>query len=132
MAEREANRPGAGREPDRPGVGQGSGHWHGNHRRGNRGRPGDEFEGVLGLVAGWTMGLGRGRSTRLLVELAGVGPEDRVVDVGCGPGQFLLEAAGRGATAVGGGLRGWGWSRRGRCGGWPCGGSRTGCGRLLR
>jgi ubiquinone/menaquinone biosynthesis C-methylase UbiE len=47
------------------------------------------------------MGLGRGRSTRLIVELAGVGPGDRVVDVGSGPGRFLREAAERGATAVG-------------------------------
>jgi ubiquinone/menaquinone biosynthesis C-methylase UbiE len=47
------------------------------------------------------MSLGRGRSTRLMAELAGAGPEDRVVDVGCGPGRFLREAAERGATAVG-------------------------------
>jgi ubiquinone/menaquinone biosynthesis C-methylase UbiE len=33
--------------------------------------------------------------------LAEVGPGDRVVDVGCGPGRFLREAAERGATAVG-------------------------------
>jgi ubiquinone/menaquinone biosynthesis C-methylase UbiE len=62
---------------------------------------GGEFEGVLGLVAGWSMAFGRGRSARLMVELAGVGPGDRVVDVGCGPGRFLREAAERGATAVG-------------------------------
>lgn len=93
MAEPEANRSGGNR-------GRGI-HRHGNHGRGNRGRPGDEFEGVLGLVAGWTMGFGRGRSTRLFVELAGVGPGDRVVDVGSGPGRFLREAAERGATAVG-------------------------------
>jgi ubiquinone/menaquinone biosynthesis C-methylase UbiE len=65
------------------------------------GRREHEFEGVFGLVAGWTMSLGRGPSTRLVVDLARVVPEDRVVDVGCGPGLFLKEAAERGATAVG-------------------------------
>jgi ubiquinone/menaquinone biosynthesis C-methylase UbiE len=65
------------------------------------GRPDNEFEGLFGLVVGWLMSLGRGRSTRLVVELARVGPGDRVVDVGCGPGRFLREAAERGATAVG-------------------------------
>jgi ubiquinone/menaquinone biosynthesis C-methylase UbiE len=60
-----------------------------------------KFEGLLGLVAGWSMSFGRGPSTRLLVDLAGVGPGDRVLDVGCGPGLFLKEAAERGATAVG-------------------------------
>jgi ubiquinone/menaquinone biosynthesis C-methylase UbiE len=75
-----------------------------SEREGNRsvhGRREHEFDGLLGLVAGWTMSFGRGPSTRLLVELAGVGPGDRVLDVGCGPGLFLREAAGRGATAVG-------------------------------
>jgi ubiquinone/menaquinone biosynthesis C-methylase UbiE len=65
------------------------------------GRRGGEFEGLLGLVVGWTMSFGRGPSTRLLVDLAGVGPGDRVVDIGCGPGLFLRAAAERGATAVG-------------------------------
>jgi SAM-dependent methyltransferase len=64
-------------------------------------RPGSEFEGLFGLVVGWAMSVGRGRSTRLVVELAGVEAGDRVVDVGCGPGMFLREAAERGATAVG-------------------------------
>ena len=62
---------------------------------------GSEFEGVLGLLAGLSMAFGRGRSARLVAELAEVGPGDRVVDVGCGPGRFLREAAERGATAVG-------------------------------
>ena len=61
----------------------------------------NEFEGLFGLVVGWAMSLGRGRSTRLMAELAGAGPGDRVVDMGCGPGRFLREAAERGATAVG-------------------------------
>jgi ubiquinone/menaquinone biosynthesis C-methylase UbiE len=60
-----------------------------------------EFEGLFGLVAGWSMSLGRSRSTRLLADLAEVGPGDRVLDVGCGPGLFVKEAAERGATAVG-------------------------------
>jgi len=64
-------------------------------------RAGREFEGPLGLLAGWAMAYGRGRSARLVADLARVGPGDRVVDVGCGPGRFLLEAAERGAEAVG-------------------------------
>lgn len=64
-------------------------------------RGGREFEGVLGLVGGLAMAVGRGRNARLVADLAGVGPGDRVLDVGCGPGRFLREAAGRGADAVG-------------------------------
>ena len=75
-------------------------HWHPGH-----GEPGAdgvwEFEGVLGLVCGLVMSVGRGRTARLVAELAGVGPGDRVVDVGSGPGRFLREAAERGAVAVG-------------------------------
>jgi ubiquinone/menaquinone biosynthesis C-methylase UbiE len=65
------------------------------------GRGGREFEGLPGLLIGMAMAVGRGRSVRLVADLAGVGPGDRVVDVGCGPGRFLWEAAERGATAVG-------------------------------
>jgi SAM-dependent methyltransferase len=67
------------------------------HLHPNRG----EFEGVLGLLGGLAMSVGRGRSARLVADLAGVGPGDRVVDVGSGPGRFLKEAAERGAEAVG-------------------------------
>jgi ubiquinone/menaquinone biosynthesis C-methylase UbiE len=73
-------------------------------REGHRslaGRHEHEFDSLPGRVAGWAMSFGRSRSTRLLVDLAGVGPGDRVVDVGCGPGLFLKAAAERGATAVG-------------------------------
>jgi ubiquinone/menaquinone biosynthesis C-methylase UbiE len=69
-------------------------------RDGNDGHQG-EFDGLLGLLAGLAMSFGRGRGARLVAELAEVGPGDRVVDVGCGPGRFLREAAERGAGAVG-------------------------------
>jgi ubiquinone/menaquinone biosynthesis C-methylase UbiE len=80
---------------------EGSGSVAGRRHSGPVQRPGNEFEGLFGLVAGWAMSLGRGRSTRLLVDLAGVGPGDRVLDVGSGPGLFLEAAAARGAMAVG-------------------------------
>ncbi len=65
-------------------------------------RPGDNhFDGPLGLLAGLAMAAGRGRVARLVADLAAVAPGDRVVDVGCGPGRFLREAADRGARAVG-------------------------------
>jgi SAM-dependent methyltransferase len=74
---------------------------HGQRHVGHRHGHGSEFEGFLGLLGGLTMAFGRGRSARLIAELAEVGPGDQVVDVGCGPGRFLREAAERGATAVG-------------------------------
>jgi ubiquinone/menaquinone biosynthesis C-methylase UbiE len=60
-----------------------------------------EFDGPLGFVAGLAMAVGRGRVARFVADVAEVGPGDRVVDVGCGPGRFLREAAERGAEAVG-------------------------------
>jgi SAM-dependent methyltransferase len=62
---------------------------------------GSEFSGLFGLAAGVAMAVRRGRLARAVVDLAGVAPGDRVVDVGCGPGTFLREAARRGAAATG-------------------------------
>jgi ubiquinone/menaquinone biosynthesis C-methylase UbiE len=59
------------------------------------------FAGVTGLVAGLGM-LIRGRGyARLAVDLAAVSDADRVVDIGCGPGNAVRAAAQRGASAVG-------------------------------
>lgn len=52
-------------------------------------------------MAGLTMVVGRGALFRLACELTGVGREDRVVDVGCGPGGAARHAARRGARVTG-------------------------------
>jgi ubiquinone/menaquinone biosynthesis C-methylase UbiE len=62
---------------------------------------GSEFSGLFGLAAGMAMAVRRGRLARTVADLAEVGPGDGVVDVGCGPGTFLREAARRGAQATG-------------------------------
>ena len=61
----------------------------------------ERFQGVSGLVIGATMLVGRGSLSRLVAGLVGVGPGDRVLDVGCGPGGAAREAARRGATVTG-------------------------------
>ena len=48
-----------------------------------------------------SMLVGRGAAARLVASLAEVGPGDEVVDIGCGPGAAVREAARRGAGAVG-------------------------------
>ena len=61
----------------------------------------ERFGGVSGLVIGAVMLVGRGALGRLAADLAGVGPGDRVLDVGCGPGGAAREAARRGAAVTG-------------------------------
>jgi SAM-dependent methyltransferase len=72
-----------------------AGHQHGNAHEHER------FQGVSGLIVGATMLVGRGSLSRLVSGLAGAGPGDRVIDVGCGPGGAAREAARRGATVTG-------------------------------
>jgi ubiquinone/menaquinone biosynthesis C-methylase UbiE len=61
----------------------------------------ERFRGLPGLVIGAVMLVGRGSLSRLVADLAGVGPGDRVLDVGCGPGGAAREAARRGAVVTG-------------------------------
>ncbi|HEY5990534.1 MAG TPA: methyltransferase domain-containing protein [Streptosporangiaceae bacterium] len=56
---------------------------------------------MSGLVIGAVMLVGRGAVSRLVADLARVGPGDRVLDVGCGPGGAAREAARRGAAVTG-------------------------------
>ena len=59
------------------------------------------FAGVTGLLAGLGM-LVRGRGyARLAVDLASVSDADRIVDIGCGPGNAVRAAARRSASVVG-------------------------------
>lgn len=67
-----------------------------NHHAGHPG-----FAGVTGLLAGLTMIVGRGAVVRLIANLAAVSDSDRVIDVGCGPGSAVREAARLGARVIG-------------------------------
>lgn len=60
-----------------------------------------QFGGLFGYVAGLTMIVGRGRDARLVADLAAVGSDDVVLDIGCGPGTAARHAAGRGADVIG-------------------------------
>lgn len=57
------------------------------------------FAGVGGYVAALTMLVGRRAVARLAVDLTRVGPDDHVVDVGCGPGTAARHVA-RNARSV--------------------------------
>jgi ubiquinone/menaquinone biosynthesis C-methylase UbiE len=59
------------------------------------------FAGASGTLIGLTMALRGGRMARLAADLVNVGPNDRVVDVGCGPGTAARIAARRGARVTG-------------------------------
>jgi SAM-dependent methyltransferase len=59
------------------------------------------FAGLRGLLGAATMVLGRQGDARLAEELSGLGPEDTVADVGCGPGAAVRRAARRVASVTG-------------------------------
>ncbi|MGH3906021.1 MAG: class I SAM-dependent methyltransferase [Pseudonocardiaceae bacterium] len=61
----------------------------------------DGFAGVTGFLVGLTMIVAGGAIARLAADLAAVSDADRVVDVGCGPGAAVREAARRGARVTG-------------------------------
>ncbi|HET6952589.1 MAG TPA: class I SAM-dependent methyltransferase [Acidimicrobiales bacterium] len=67
-----------------------------NHHRDHPG-----FAGVIGLLAALSMTVGRGGDARLAAALTAVGPDDTVVDVGCGPGVAARHAARAGASVIG-------------------------------
>ena len=61
-------------------------------------RPGgNAFE----LVTAMSMTIGRGRLARAVIDAVGLVPDDRVLDIGCGPGTAVREAARRAAAATG-------------------------------
>ncbi len=71
-------------------------HDHDHDHHGHR-----PLTGLYGLVAGLTMRFGQESRARQVVELADVSPGERVLDVGCGPGVAVREAARRGAVVTG-------------------------------
>src|SRR5688572_31524420 len=59
------------------------------------------FRGASGAALGLAMAARGGDRARLAIALTGVGPQDTVVDLGCGPGTAVRRAARLGATAIG-------------------------------
>jgi ubiquinone/menaquinone biosynthesis C-methylase UbiE len=59
------------------------------------------FSGPSGLVAALSMLVGRADDARWAADLAGLEPDDVVVDIGCGPGVAARHAARQGARVVG-------------------------------
>ena len=62
-----------------------------------------EPRGATGHVVGWVMGHRRSNveRSRWAVSLLGLGPGDRLLEVGCGPGVAVAAAAATGAHVVG-------------------------------
>jgi len=59
------------------------------------------FRGLAGLAAALSMVVGRDSDARYASQLADLGPDDVVVDVGCGPGVAVRHAARLGVRATG-------------------------------
>jgi ubiquinone/menaquinone biosynthesis C-methylase UbiE len=59
------------------------------------------FAGARGALMGLMFAAIGGSTARVALSAAGVGPGDRVVDVGCGPGTAARRAARAGAEVVG-------------------------------
>jgi len=60
-------------------------------------QPGRAFQTLMVI----SMTVGRGAAAREVASIAGISASDRLVDIGCGPGTAVREAARRGATATG-------------------------------
>jgi ubiquinone/menaquinone biosynthesis C-methylase UbiE len=59
------------------------------------------FSGVTGALFALAFLIVGRANARLAMDTAGVAPGDRVVDIGCGPGEAVRQAARRGATVTG-------------------------------
>jgi ubiquinone/menaquinone biosynthesis C-methylase UbiE len=59
------------------------------------------FTGLRGYLGGLTMITGRDSTAEIALALADVQPDERVVDIGCGPGAAVRLAARRGAHVIG-------------------------------
>ena len=59
------------------------------------------FSGVTGFLLALGMACGRAADPKVAMELAGVGADDDVVDVGCGPGAAVRRAAREARSVVG-------------------------------
>jgi ubiquinone/menaquinone biosynthesis C-methylase UbiE len=73
----------------------------GNQHEHGGGHGPERFSGLSGVVVAVVMLAGRGAVSRLVAGLGGVTSDDRVLDVGCGPGGAAREAARRGAGVTG-------------------------------
>ncbi len=69
---------------------------HTQHDHAHRPRP------LVDVLVGLTMiGPGRARTANAVADIAELGADDRVADIGCGPGTAARVAAARGASVVG-------------------------------